>query len=316
MQLFKKKADVQRTCEYCGKTFTVPSSWPSQKFCSHECYAESIREIHVTKEQLEHWYFELHMTSIEIAEQLGCNDRHVREMMSKLGIKLRGKSEAAIEYPCQPFSGDLAEKAYLIGFRLGDLNVYKDMAGSHRISVRSSTTVKEQIDLIRGLFEPYGHVHFRKGTIGETQIECRLDSSFEFLLPKEDCIPEWVQENDDCFWAFAAGYTDAEGYIAARPAKNHEQAIIEIASCGVGILGDLQRGFLARSVTCSLHLQRQGGAVDKNGKRNNFDYYRLVIVRKASVVLFFSGISPYLRHGDKCRRMERAWHVARSQKNS
>lgn len=312
MPLFGKRKSVEtRYCEYCGKSFEVCPSWQSQKFCSRACYAESIRRIHVTKEELEHWYFDLGMTSIDIAERLGCGDGHVREIMRKHGIKLRDKSDAAIDYPCHPFSGNRLEKAYLIGFRLGDLNVRKDMETSRRIQVRSSTTRVEQLNLICDLFEKYGHVNVRTGTFGESQIECRLDMSFEFLLPKEDRVPKWVEHDDRCFWAFTAGYTDAEGHITARPVATHLQAYVEIGSCDVGILKGLEQGFQMRGVTCSLSLKTSGGTIDKRGKKMNRDFYRIVIVRKSSVDKFFCGVSPYLHHADKIARMTRAWQVAK-----
>lgn len=308
----KRKLAETRICEYCGKSFEVRPSWQSQKFCSRACYAENIRRIHVTKEELEHWYFDLEMTSIEIAERLGCSDGHVREIMRKHGIKLRDKSDAALDYPCLPFSGDLAEKAHMIGFRIGDLNVRKDLETSRRISVRSSTTRPEQVDLIRSLFEPYGHVNMRQGTFGETQIECRVDMTFDFLMEKHEHIPNWIERDNEYFWAFAAGYTDAEGHIAARPNGSHLQAYVEIGSCDIGILRGLESGFIQRGVTCSLSLKVKAGSVDNRGKKTNCNHYRIVIVRKASVDLFFTGISPYLRHADKRARMERAWVVARS----
>lgn len=300
----KQKPSEQRRCQVCGKPFNVRASWPSQKFCSHACYAESMRRIHVTKEELTYWYYDLGMTSLEIAERLGCNDRYVRELMRHFGLTLRNKSGAAIDYPCHPFSGNYIEKAYLIGFRLGDLNVYKDMDTSHRICARCGTTVSEQVDLIRSLFEPYGHVNLRQGTIGEMQIECRLDLSFAFLLEKADRIPRWIAKDNDCFWAFTAGYTDAEGYIAVRLSAKHQQAVVEIGSCDLGILRGLSKGFHKRGVTSSLYY--------KGETSGGNDYYCLTIFRKDSLDAFFGGVDPYLRHADKRARMERAWLVVKS----
>lgn len=153
-------SDKRKLCERCGKELTHKQIARAQKFCGNVCYSESIRRIHVTKEELEHWYFDLGMTSIEIADRLGCGDRHVREIMAQLGVRLRDKSDAAINYPCRPFSGDSTEKAYMIGFRLGDLNVRKDLETSKRIQVTSSSTVPAQVDLICNLFATYGHVNF------------------------------------------------------------------------------------------------------------------------------------------------------------
>lgn len=313
MPLFGKRKSVEtRYCEYCGKSFEVRPSWQSQKFCSRACYAESIRRIHVTKEELEHWYFDLGMTSIDIAERLGCNDRYVREIMSQHGIQLRDKADAAMDYPCRPFSGNPTEKAYMIGFRLGDLNVRKDMTTSKRISVRSGTTVPAQVVLIQSLFEPYGHINMRTGTLGETQIEYRLDMSFEFLLPKEDSIPNWVRTNESCFWAFTAGYTDAEGYFAAKWKGNEKYARIEIDSCDIGILRGLEKGFNQRGITCSLSLKTKAGTIDKRGTNRNCDFYRLAIFRHSSLETFFNGVESYLRHADKVARMRVAQEILRS----
>ena len=44
----------------------------------------------------------------------------------------------------------------------------------------------------------------------------------------------------------------------------------------------------------------------------NRDFYRLTIVREASVDLFFTGVDSYLRHADKRARMQRAWALVRS----
>ena len=70
----------------------------------------------------------------------------------------------------------------------------------------------------RDCSRPYGHVNTRNGTIGETQVECHLDMSFDFLLPKEDQVPGWVASDDEYFWAFLAGYMDAESHIGLRKA--------------------------------------------------------------------------------------------------
>ena len=87
-------------------------------------------------------------------------------------------------------SGDLAERAYLVGFRLGDLNV--ELHG-HTITVKCTSTRGEQVSLFRQLFEPYGHVytdeatltHRRRQSIG---MSVALNRSFDFLLPSSDSV--------------------------------------------------------------------------------------------------------------------------------
>lgn len=295
----------QQVCPGCGRTFQT--AYKGQKFCSRPCYWDDMRT-RVTREELDYWYNELGETTEQIGRRLGINGRTVRDLMEKFDLPRRSKAEAAIDYPRRPFSGDAVEKAYLLGFRIGDLNVRQDLPTSQTIHVRCGTSRPAQVDLIRGLFEPYGHVHTRRGTIGETQVECHLDLSFRFLLEKEDRVPGWVMEDDECFWAFLAGYMDAEGYIGLNRQRGREQARVEIASCDEGVLRGLWAGLNARDVRCpQIYLKTRAGTVDRRGQRYNYDFYRLCISRKASLDRLFRGIDPYLKHADKRTAMSEAW---------
>jgi hypothetical protein len=303
----RKFGPIQKTCPQCGRTFQVLRSYPAKRFCSRECYWASMRTS-VTREELDYWYNELGEDTEQIGRRLGINGRTLRDIMEKFGFPRRGKAEAAINYPRRPFSGNKIEEAYLLGFRIGDLNVYMDLATSQTITARCGTTRQAQVDLIRQLFEPYGHVHTRLGTHGETQVECHLDTSFRFLLEKKDCIPLWIKENDDSFWAFLAGYMDAEGYLGLLHQRNHVQARVQIASSDVGILQDLWVGLNVRGVHCpQLYLKRKAGTTNRQGKRCNHDYYRLCIQRKVSLDRLFQGIEPHLKHADKQEAMAKAW---------
>jgi hypothetical protein len=299
------RGPLEKTCAWCGKTFA--SYAKKARFCSHKCYADSMRT-QVSRKQLKHWYNELGETTDQIGERLGINGRTVRDLMEKMGIPRRDKVDAAIAYARRPFSGDKVEEAYLRGFSIGDLNVRMDLETSRTINVRSSTTRPAQVELICSLFEPYGHVHTRLGSRGETQIECHLDISFGFLLDREDRVPTWVKNRHACFWAFLAGYMDAEGYIGLARAKRGFQARVELASSDVGILRGLWRGLNARGVHCpEVHLKTRAGTISRRGYRHNYDYYRLSIFRKVSLDRLFRGIDPYLRHGDKRAEMAEAW---------
>jgi hypothetical protein len=225
-----------------------------------------------------------------------------------MNIPRRDKVDAAIAYPRQPFSGDKVEEAYLCGFSIGDLNVRMDLETSRTIQVRSSTTRPAQVELIRGLFEPYGHVNTRVGTRGEAQIECHLDLSFGFLLDREDRVPKWVMTDKACFWAYLAGYIDAEGYIGLARAKRGFQARVELGSCDIGILRALWSGLNERGVRCpEVRLKTRAGTITRQGYRRNSDFYRFYILRKASLDRLFRGIEPYLKHADKRVEMAEAW---------
>src|SRR5258708_7725330 len=138
---------------------------------------------------------------------------------------------ARMRYKKYNFSEDLIEKAYILGFRLGDLNVYQTSSASSLIVVRCNTTHKVQVSLMRKLFSKYGRVKLSRGSYS-TNVNCFLNKTFEFLLPKYQEVPYWVGQNDFVAAAFIAGYTDAEGNFIL----NQKKARFKIDSYDLGIL--------------------------------------------------------------------------------
>ena len=113
------------------------------------------------------------------------------------------------KYPRIKFTGNPVEKAYLIGFRLGDLYARRLPYG---VYIKTNTTRFEQVSLLKELFEKYGHLSIRSYA-DQFQIEVRLHKTFSFLVEKDDDIPSWIVHNHKYFLAFIGGYTDAEGNI-------------------------------------------------------------------------------------------------------
>ena len=64
------------------------------------------------------------------------------------------------------FSGDICEKAYLVGFRLGDLHVALEVVARSSSSARAPGANKS---IFRLLFEPYGHVYTDEATVAQRQ---------------------------------------------------------------------------------------------------------------------------------------------------
>jgi len=107
-----------------------------------------------TEEELQDLYVRQRLSLRLIAIQKGCYPETVRKYLVLYGISRRSVSEAKIKYPRKSFSGELTEKAYLLGFRAGDLCVHTANYSktSQTIIVACSSTVPEQIELIRRLF--------------------------------------------------------------------------------------------------------------------------------------------------------------------
>src|SRR6202171_2297963 len=150
-----------------------------------------------------------------IAKRYGYSLTTIWRKMQAAGIAC-GEDGGTPQYARADFRGDLAEKAYLVGFRIGDLNI--ELHG-RTIVVKCTSTRTEQVDLFRQLFERYGHVYTDESTLARRQrqsigMSVALNRTFDFLLPKQDFVPDWILDgSDDVFFAFLAGYIDAEGYV-------------------------------------------------------------------------------------------------------
>lgn len=198
------------------------------------------RKIRIPKERLEELYIKQKLPTTKIAKMFNCHHSVVLRRMKEYNIKSRPLYEAMTIYPKKNFSGDLLEKAYMIGFRLGDLWVKRINRNGRTILIQGNSTRSEQIDLIEKLFGTYGH--FRKSLVkdpqgkDETRISFYLNDSFSFLLENNKRIDDWILENNECFFAFLAGYIDAEGHIGVHKHGGMEQAGLQISTCDKVIL--------------------------------------------------------------------------------
>ena len=243
-----------------------------------------------------------------VAARVGCSLTTIHRRLTAAGVARREGGSGAL-YTRAAFSGNLCDKAYLIGLRIGDLHVA--MEGSRTIVVKCTSTRDEQVQLFRELFEPYGHVYTDEaGLAGRKRqsigMEVRLNMTFDFLLPKQDAAPEWILHSDEPFFAFLAGYIDAEGYVRTYlpPGYLTPQVRVEIRSYDLVLLGQLADGLNARGIACPpARLRVLAGYTNKYGVRSNRDLWGLGIHRLDSLDRLFAKIDPYLRHARRRRDM-------------
>jgi intein-encoded DNA endonuclease-like protein len=263
--------------------------------------------IKISREQLEKWYFDEGKSTLAIANLLEVSPSTVLYWMNKFDIPRRSKSAALTKTLRKDFSENAMDKAYLLGFRLGDLHVYKLRPTSgETIRVMCASTKKAQIDLIRALFEPYGHVKLTAQANGITAVSCYLNMSFAFLLPKQDSIEDWILGNDQYSVAFLAGYIDAEGSFGI---DGNGSANLKIESYDVTILHQLYSVLVRLDVLCpppSLIKK-----TEEASQKLNQDLWRLGVYRKVSLDRLCKLIEPYLRHKDKQRDMMIVWQNIR-----
>lgn len=267
--------------------------------------ARRVGRVEIPEDDLRELYLQQKVSTVQIAERYGSNPATVARQISAFGIPLRTLSEAKlvqfkIEEEFKDFGGDLLEKAYLIGFRTGDLHVVKRAKGNGVIRVACGTSRIEQVELIKNLFAPYGHINVtEQQQLGHRlyQVNCSLNKSFSFLLERCHQVPNWILESDDYFSSFFAGYVDAEGTFSVRKQKNYPTGIFGIATTDKGIIEQSRESLIALGISCTnLYLTR------KIGRK---DVYAFQVAAKESLRRLIALLSPYVRHSKRREDMQR-----------
>jgi predicted DNA-binding protein YlxM (UPF0122 family) len=258
------------------------------------------RGIEIPRDELYELYVVKHLSFAEIARQYKCDTTTIHKRLKAYNLNARPAGGSAHEHPKKDFSGGLCEKAYLIGLRLGDLHVEE---GNWAIRVRCTSTHREQIELIKGLFAEYGGIWVseprEKRGVG---ITVHLNRSFEFLLPQKDEIEQWILNDDNAFMAFWAGYVDAEGsFIVSR-----NRAYFKVDSGDKGILNQawLRLATMGLKFPQPKLIRPAGTWIDQFHLASKRDLWRLATEQKNTLFQLCVLLSPYLRHQKRIRAME------------
>ncbi|MBI4033953.1 MAG: hypothetical protein HY378_00175 [Candidatus Brennerbacteria bacterium] len=257
--------------------------------------------------RLKKLYAEQKLSSYQIASILQCSQKTVLNKLKAYKIPTRKIQEAkALTRPLherKDFSGDPIEKAYLIGFRLGDLYVSKTHPKSPTIRVSTNTTRKEQLDLVAKLFSKYGYVKITgPDKRGATLVRCYLNTSFDFLLKKWDGIESWILSNESYFLAFLAGYTDAEGSFCicggdgVFSIRSQDKNILRLISKKVNKMGILSK---------PPSLSARAGETDGHRIKNNRDAWGFYVYRKDSLLKLIELLRPIIKHQKRVEDMKK-----------
>ena len=246
----------------------------------------------INKQILQKLYWGEGMSLKGVASVLECTDTTVATYMKKLGVPRRDKTTMGIKYKKHPFSGTDEDKAYMLGFRLGDLNVYKPYVNSRIYVIRCHTTHKSQVDLIQKLFEPYGGVKIAFTNNGYT-VNCFLDESFEFLHPKE--MPGWVfSSRYSVVSSFIAGYVDAEGTFGLNQGRGR----FKIDSYDYSILKSIYEFLVGLGMDVKFRMIARQGSRRGSGVWNG-SLWRLGINIANELERFIILIKPFMKHKNR-----------------
>lgn len=249
-------------------------------------------------------YYRNHFNQKQIAKKFGKNRATILRLMKEYKLKTRKATETQLRYPKSNFSGNLKEKAYLIGFRIGDLNV-KLSPSKNAIIVSCTSSKNTQVKLFKKLFNNYGHIWVGKPRNDKNRVFIvRLNRSFDFLLPKQNTIPKWIQKNNNYFFSFLAGYTDAEGCIHIP--KNNV-ARFTLASYDKIILKQIYLYLIKSKIYCKPpKILVKKGHIKSDGYiyRNNHWYF--TITKKSSLFLLLQFLKFRLKHQKRLKDLYKA----------
>lgn len=254
----------------------------------------------ILNQALNNLYLQKRMSSRKIAKMYKCSYSYIDSRIKLLNIPRRNLSAAHITTKRNDFSGNKREKAYLIGFRTGDLRVRKMYKNSETILVDCGSTKPNQITLIKSLFQGYGRVWMSKPKNNKKiQIECSLNNSFAFLIKRYHRFPKWALQKKDFAYSIVAGFIDAEGsfYISRR----QNTAAFSVGNYDKDILVQIKDWLNDLNFNSRLFKGVRKGYTGKDGYAHTEDYWILSIVKKIDLSKFTKEILPFLKHKDRIR---------------
>ncbi len=257
----------------------------------------------ITKGELKKLYMNKRMSSRKIAKIYKCAYSTVDRKIREFGFPIQTLAAAHIFTHRANFSGDVKEKAYLIGFAIGDLRVRKPYKNGETIHADCASTKPEQISLVKNLFKKYGKIWISKPSrTNKTQIECSLNNSFSFILKKYKKFPNWAMAKTNIFLSILGGFIDAEGSFHLSKNNNIKSACFSLGNYNLAILKQTQK-YLGSKIGIKSHLQigYLKGYKDKQGYVRNGDYWNLTINKKSELYKFTKIILPYLKHKKRIR---------------
>ncbi len=263
----------------------------------------------ISKELLEDLYWNRGLSLSQIGKVFGMKSKNaVIHHMDKFAIKRRPSDRR--NYIRIEFSGNLEEKAYLLGLRTGDLHARKDCK---LIQVETTSTHEAQLKMFREAFEKYAPTkcYEKKGGLTErtNRIYVYLDGSFNFIIEKPPSIPQWILDDEKCFFYFLSGYSDSEGsWIMTQHKKykgNWKDLVFSLGTCDKNVLEQIHKNLKEFGFNSHLYQVEKANTKRESGLLHNFDMYRVMIMSHKHVVRLAETLLPLSKHDEKIEAMNK-----------
>jgi len=258
-------------------------------------------KFNITKELLTDFYINKKFSINKTASELKCSYGNVHYFLRKYNLKLRSIGRIPI-YTKNNFSGNLIEKSYLIGLRLGDISTKR--TSNKTIRVQTSTTHLSQVEMFRETFEKYGPIGFyqSQGIFGnEIRVWCDLNNSFSFILKKPRRIPIWIFNDENIFFSFLAGFMDCEGtWVINKSHENSKSFEFQIGNTDKMILQGIKNKLENLEFNPKFYLKKSRHSTFKNNK----DLFVLRIFQLEKVLKLARIMLHYSHHIEKINKMK------------
>jgi len=256
--------------------------------------------MNLTKNNLIKLYLNKKLSTWAIERQCKVSRSVIYQKLKKYDIQIRNIAQSHIHpYLRKDFSNNLVEKAYLIGFAIGDLRIRKRGIKGETINIGCSSSKVAQIKLIENLFKQYGHIWIgTPNKRGIVSIEASVNSSFEFLLTNKKTASDWILKNNKYFLSFLAGFIDAEGsFFISR-----NQGCFSLGNYNKNLLKEIRDNLKKLGIDCGKLISDDlKGYVGRDGYKRNKNYWHLSCYSKKHLLKLINLIRPYMRHRDKIR---------------
>jgi len=264
-----------------------------------------------SKIELEKLYWQDGLSTRKIEARFGLHQSAVLRLMRRYNLPRRNRIAAVIKgckrYEKTPFSGDLNEKAYLLGLTFAD---FRRRRHGYQIDIATGTTHPAFARLFKKIFEKYAPVSERPYFNASMKrygwrLETQLHPSFDFLLSPK-MVPVEIMANEKAFFYFLAGYADGEGTISVgKNSATRADIVFAIASSDKLILDSLFKGLTLLNFKPSIYKIKSAG--DSNVLYGVTLYYKsdtwqLRVKRRKELIRLLKSLP--LQHSEKIRAAE------------
>ncbi|MDO8634077.1 MAG: hypothetical protein Q7K34_02165 [archaeon] len=261
----------------------------------------------ISKETLQTLYWDKELSLKKIAKEFGMKSPNgIVYHMEKFKIPRRPSDRK--DYQKNPFSGNLIEKAYLVGLRAGDINAGKK---NNCTVIYATSTKPAQMKMLHKLFGKYAHLNEYDAKGGYTEKSRKLvgylDNSFDFLVEKPQKIPEWILNDNELFYSFLSGYCDSEASWILTEHKKYggkwKDRAFSLGTSDKTVLEQINQKLIELGFNSHLYLVEKKGIY--GDRKRNLDLYRVMMSSHQEVIKLAQILLPLSKHEDKIKAMSK-----------